>query len=246
MRPLLLVASAALAAHAGTFQNSAVTYYSSKDCSSNGATIELDSCSQLPNLPFSLSLSCSSTSIYTLSVCPSANDCSSSLCVSVQGDGGDCQSLSVASFLPALASVTVDCSLTPLSIALIVVAVLALAGLVTYCFVGCIKDALRVCYERGAALEAAEALLASSDAHAKASQLRLATAQARVDAHALKTSIARLEADLLSARLEQARRAPGSLQAPRGGAAAEAEEGATYYEDFDRRPQSQWTHPRGQ
>jgi hypothetical protein len=126
------------------------------------------------------------------------------------------------------ASFTVDCSLTPLSIALIVVAVLALAGLVTYCFAGCIMDALRVCYERGAALEAAEALLASSEANAKASQLRLATAQARVEAHALKTSIARLEADLLAARLEQARRAPGSLQAPRGGAAAEAEEGATY------------------
>ena len=209
----------------------------------------LDSCTQVPFLPVavSLALSCSSTSSYTLSVCPPTGDCSSS-CVSVQGsDGGDCQSLSAPFLPPQLqASVTVDCSLTPLSIALIVVAVLALAGLVTYCFVGCIKDALRVCYERGAALEAAEALLASSDAHAKASQLRLANAQARVDAHALKTSIARLEADLLSARLEQARRAPGSLQAPRGGAAAEAEEGAVYYEDIDRRPQSQWTHPRGQ
>ena len=146
-------------------------------------------------------------------------------------------------------SVKVNCGvLTPLSIALIVIAALILLSCVCCCFCSCMCDTLRGCYERGAALEEAESLLAASNV--KASQLRLASALARVDAQALKNDVARLEAELLATRVAQARArgTPRFLVAPLGAAAAEgatALEGEEPVDATSHRPLPQWKHPRG-
>ena len=246
-RVLLLSAWAATVALAGTFTTSAVTFYSSESCSGGSNSINnLDSCKQLPNHNGAYaSLTCSSSTRYTLRVCPSET-CSSSFCVSVEGDT-NC--IGVPSlFGEQLGSVKVDCGvLTPLSIGLIATAAVILLACVCLCFCSCMCDTLRGCYERGAALEEAESLLAASNA--KASQLRLASALARVDAQALKNDVARLEAELLATRVAQARArgTPRFLVAPMGAAAAEgaAVEGEEPVDATSHRPLPQWKNPRG-
>jgi hypothetical protein len=261
MQRLLLAACAAAPVLGGTFTSNTISLYSpnngysgSNECATGADTVDLDTCTQLPNLQVYSILTCSpGASSYTLSFCTSS-DCTT--CASVQGnDNGQCNALPSPS---QGYGYEVNCGvLSPLSIALIVVAALILLCLLCS---WCCNQECCCGRSRGAREEVvlAEALLSASRSESRselaASQLRVASAQARVDAQALKLKIARLEAELLAARLTQARRAPSPPQAQarrapsppqalRGGAAAA---GAAEEAPPDGRQQVslQWTHPR--